>query len=69
VCHLSLYVESDLHEHVEKAANVVSMHIAPWLRAMVRQITTADFPASWEAATSVEQSHDSRIYGTRFMLR
>jgi hypothetical protein len=29
VRHLSLYVEFDLHEHVEKAANVVSMHIAP----------------------------------------
>jgi hypothetical protein len=36
---------------------------------MVRQITTADFPASWAVARSEERSHDSRTYGTRFMLR
>jgi hypothetical protein len=36
---------------------------------MVRQITIEDFPASWQAATPRERSHDSRIYTERFMLR
>jgi hypothetical protein len=36
---------------------------------MVRQITIEDFPASWQEATPRERSHDSRTYGTRFMLR
>ena len=36
---------------------------------MVRQITLADFPASWQEATPEERSHDSRTYGTRFLLR
>jgi hypothetical protein len=69
VRHLSLYIESDLHKHVEKAAIAVGMHIAPWLRSMVRQITIDDFPASWHADQSEERSHDSRVYGKRFMLR
>jgi hypothetical protein len=69
VRHLSLYIESDLHKHVEKAAIAVGMHIAPWLRAMVRQITLTDYPASWQEATSEERSYDSRTYSTRFMLR
>jgi RNA:NAD 2'-phosphotransferase (TPT1/KptA family) len=42
---------------------------APWLRHMVRQITITDFPASWQAATPRERSHDSRTYTERFMLR
>jgi hypothetical protein len=36
---------------------------------MVRQITLTDFPASWQAERSEQRSHDSRIYGKRFMLR
>ena len=36
---------------------------------MVGQISTTDFPASWQEGTSEERSHDSRVYGTRFMLR
>jgi hypothetical protein len=36
---------------------------------MVRHIGLADSPASWHAAHSDEGSHDSRIYGKRFMLR
>jgi hypothetical protein len=69
ICHLYLYVDTELRDHVEKAANAAGMKTAPWLRAMVRQITLADFPASWQAARSEERSHDSRTYGTRFMLR
>ena len=69
VRHLYLYVESDLHEHVEKAATAAGVHTAPWLRQMVRHITMADFPTSWQAEQPEERSHDSRVYGKRFMLR
>ena len=43
--------------------------MVPWPCAMVRQITTADFPASWEAERSEKRSHDSRIYDTCFILQ
>jgi hypothetical protein len=69
VHHLSLYVASALHEQVEKAAAAAGVNIAPWLRHMVRQVTITDFPASWQAATPRERSHDSRTYTARFMLR
>jgi hypothetical protein len=69
VCHLYLYVPSELREHVEKAASAAGVNIAPWLRDMVRQMTMADVPASWQEARSEKRSHDSRTYGTRFMLR
>jgi hypothetical protein len=69
VRHLYLYVASDLHALVEKAATAAGMNIAPWLRHMVRQMTMADVPASWQVARSGKRSHDSRTYGTRFMLR
>jgi hypothetical protein len=35
---------------------------------MVRQISMADFPASWEEARSAEHSHESRLYTESFML-
>ena len=69
VRHLSLYVASDLHEQVQKAATAAGVKSAPWLRHMVRQITITDFPASWQEATPRERSHDSRTYTERFMLR
>jgi len=69
VRHLYLFVDTALHAQVEQAVTAAGMNIAPWLRSMVRQMTIDDFPASWQAATSEERSHDSRIYGTRFMLR
>src|SRR5215475_10749541 len=69
VRHLYLYVKSDLHERVEKAATAAGMNIAPWLRHMVRQMTITDFPAIWQEARSEERSHDSRTYTERFMLR
>src|SRR4029453_6410762 len=69
VRHLSLYVASDLHEHVEKAAAAAGVKASPWLRHMVRQVTIEDFPASWQEATPTERSHDSPIYTERFMLR
>jgi hypothetical protein len=69
VRHLHLYVPSDLHEQVEKAAAATGVKTAVWLRHMVGQIATTDFPASWQEATPPERSHDSRIYTARFMLR
>jgi hypothetical protein len=67
--HLYLYVDTELHKRVEEAAATAGVEIAPWLRTVVRQITTADFPTSWEAERLEERSHNSRIYGKRFMLR
>jgi predicted transcriptional regulator len=69
VRHFYLYVASELHARVAKAATAAGVKIAPWLRHMVGQISTTDFPASWQEGTSEERSHDSRVYGTRFMLR
>jgi predicted transcriptional regulator len=69
VRHLYLYVASDLHARVEKAAIAAGVKTAPWPRHMVRQIISADFPTSWQEAKPSEHSHDSRVYGTRFMLR
>jgi hypothetical protein len=69
VRHLYLYVASDLHAHVEKAATTAGLKTASWLRHMVRRITLTDFPPSWQAERPAERSHDSRVYGTRFMLR
>jgi hypothetical protein len=69
VRHLSLYVDTELHERVEEAAIAAEVKSGPWLRSMVRQISMTDFPASWEEERSDERSHDSRIYDTPFMLR
>jgi hypothetical protein len=69
VRHLYLYVALDLHARVEKAATAAGVNMAPWLRHMVRQMTVADFPASWQEAGSEKRSHDSRTYTERFMLR
>jgi hypothetical protein len=69
VRHLYLYVEAKLHDRVETAASAAGVKIAPWLRHMVRQITIADFPASWQEGQADERSHDSHRYGKRFMLR
>jgi hypothetical protein len=69
VRHLYLYVESELYERVQKAAIGAGVKVAPWLRHMVRQMTIADFPASWQEAIPGERSHDSRAHGRRFMLR
>jgi hypothetical protein len=69
VRHLYLYVDTALHEQIERAATAGGMNIAPWLCSMVRQITLTDFPASWQVARAEKRSHDSRTYGRRFMLR
>jgi hypothetical protein len=65
VRHLYLFVDTELHQRVEKAAAAVGMKIAPWLRHLVRQMTIGDFPAGWQEARSEERSHDSPTYGTR----
>jgi hypothetical protein len=69
VRHLHLYIPSELYARVEKPATAAGLNIAPWLRHMVRHITIADFPTSWQAEQPDERSHNSRVYGKRFMLR
>jgi hypothetical protein len=68
VHHLYFYVASELYEQVQQSATAAGVKAAPWLRHMVRQIAIQDFPASWQAATPRERSHDSRTYTTCFML-
>jgi predicted transcriptional regulator len=69
VRHLYVYVDADLYEAVRKAAAAAGVHLAPWLCQMVRQIPMTAFPGSWQEERSERRSHDSRVYGTRFMLR
>jgi predicted DNA-binding protein len=69
VRHLNFFVDTELHQRVETAAAAAGMKMAPWLRHMVRKNTIADFPTSWHGERSEERPHDSRTYGTRFMLR
>lgn len=69
VRHLYLNVDAVLQEQVASAAAGAGGAIALWLRQMVRQITLADFPVSWQEAHAESRSHDSRRYRTRFMLR
>ena len=69
VHHLYCYVDSPLYAAVHKAATTAGMTIAPWLRHMVRRVTVADFPGSWREERLATRSHDSRVYGARFMLR
>ena len=69
VRHLYFSVASAFHARVEQAAAVAGVKTAPWLRHMVRQIAGEDFPETWQEVRSAGRSHDSRVYGTRFMLR
>jgi hypothetical protein len=69
VRHLHLHVDADLHARAERAARAAGLKLAPWPRQMVRRITMPDFPASWQAERVEQRSHDSRRYGTHFMLR
>jgi hypothetical protein len=68
-------VDAALHRQVKAAATDAGSDVAPWLRHMMRQITRADFPKSWQARqterrnATAPRSHDSRHYWKRFMLR
>jgi hypothetical protein len=69
-----LRLEPERRERVETVATAAGGDISAWLRHALQQVIMVDFPASWQP-TSAEQtrapkrSHDSRQYGTRFMLR
>jgi predicted HicB family RNase H-like nuclease len=80
VQHLFVLIEAELHQQVQHAAGAAGVEVSPWLRHRLRQITREDFPASWQVAQedvptidpsgrAAPRSHDSRHYGTRFMLR
>jgi len=43
--------------------------VAAWVRQAMRQVTPADFPASWRAGDIVGRSHKSSYYRNRLMLR
>jgi hypothetical protein len=65
VRHLYFYIASDHHARVEKSEAAAGVKIAPWLRHLVCQITTKDFPASWQqacgAAVLIEAGIDTKI--------
>lgn len=62
---LSLWLDPELSQQVQAAARTHGVTGAAWLR----QVTVEDFPASWRTGEVVPRSHDSRVYGQRFMLR
>jgi predicted transcriptional regulator len=71
---VSLRLEPELRERLEAVATTAGGDISAWLRHAVHLVTVANFPASWQAASAEQtrapkRSHDSRQYGTRFMLR
>jgi hypothetical protein len=72
--HVSLRLEPERRERLEAVAMTAGGDISAWLRHAIHLVTLADFPASWQAASTEQgrapkRSHDSRQYGTRFMLR
>jgi predicted transcriptional regulator len=67
-----MLVEPELLQQVQEAAAAHGTSVAAWLRYALRQVTRDDFPASWQAKAAhggQPRSHDSRLYGQRFMLR
>lgn len=67
-----ILVEPELLQQVQAAAEAHGAYVAAWVRHAMRQVTLDDFPASWHAEAAQgdkQRSHDSRRYGTRFMLR
>jgi predicted transcriptional regulator len=64
-----MLVGPDLLQQVQEAAEAHGVSVAAWLRQAMRQVTLADFPASWRAGDIAPRSHDSGYYHRRFMLR
>src|SRR5262245_24591831 len=42
-------VDTDVHRQVRRAAEAAGTEVAAWLRPMLRAVTVADVPASWQA--------------------
>ena len=53
----------------DSTATAVGVTIVLRLHHIVRRVTVADFPGSWQPERLETRSHDSRVYGARFMLR
>jgi predicted DNA-binding protein len=66
---LSLLLEPHLLQHVQEAASARGATVAAWVRQVMREVRSDDFPASWRTGVVVGRSHDSHTYGQRFMLR
>jgi hypothetical protein len=64
-----MLVEPELLRQVQDAAAAHGVSVAAWLRHALRQVTLADFPASWRAGDIATRSHESGYYRNRFMLR
>jgi len=80
VQHLFVTIDPALHRQVGEAAQAAGCPVAAWLRHLLCRVTMADFSPSWQAAArdpsrtaavmkAGGRSHDSRVYGARFMLR
>jgi hypothetical protein len=54
---------------VQESATAHGVSVAAWVRQAMRQVTLADFPASWRAGDTGTRSHDSGFYHSRLMLR
>ena len=48
VTHLFVTVAPELHEQMRRPAATAGFSSAAWLRHLLRQITRADFPESWQ---------------------
>jgi hypothetical protein len=64
-----LLMEPDQLQYVQESAAAHDVSVAAWVRQAMRQVTLADFPASWRAGDIATRSHDSGYYHRRFMLR
>jgi hypothetical protein len=64
-----LLVEPDLLQQGQGAAAAHGAMVATWSRQAMRQVTAEDFPQRWRLEELTVRSHDSRVYGQRFMVR
>jgi hypothetical protein len=64
-----MLVEPALWQQVQGAVALKGVSVAAWVRQVMRNVTIADFPASWRAGKTAPRSHESGHYRRRFMLR
>jgi predicted transcriptional regulator len=64
-----LLVTPELLQRRQDAADQHEARVAAWLRQALRQVTLADFPASWRARETAPRSHESGYFHRKFGLR
>jgi hypothetical protein len=73
-------ITEGVRQQVQEAAEAMGMPVSRWLGHVVACVTAADAPARWQPGVSAEevaenltraalQSHNSRRYAWRFMIR